>query len=798
MSSTIHFRKSILKLLQSFDYKPVKKEALANILKISSDKQEIFFEYIDQLIEENLIEYGKNHRIKISESDGYIKGRIKFKQNGSGLFFPEGSKTQTPYTIAANDTNVALQGDTVLGRIIEKKKPRFDYRNKRSKSQVNQADETPSLRVLKVVQRARDAYIGTYRNHTDDHGYIVADDPYTIPDFIVPKSSLGESEQSIKDGDKVLFELVNWSQRVIMPEAKILKILGKTHEPKAEFKAILIKYNLDPDFSDPVLEQANALPSTVQKADIKNRLDLRDDYTFTIDPDDAKDFDDALSVKQIDEDLIEIGVHIADVSAYVKPKTPLDLEAQNRGNSTYLVGTVIPMLPHSLSNGLCSLVEAEDRLTKSVMVQFNSNAEIQKVEFANTVIRSNKRLTYKQALAFMEQEDLEQIKQTPLPPKHQTGSIGRDLKTLDNKELSHLKTSIQTLWSIASKLRQRRFKKGSLDLDMNELKIYVDKEGYAERLEKQVNDISHQLIEEFMLVANEQVARLSKRERVASIYRVHDKPEDTRLVELRQIMRTYGVPCNQLSKPSEMSRLLKQLKEHPQSYALKLQVLKSLKQAQYRPTPDGHYGLAKTDYSHFTSPIRRYSDLIVHRILDAYLAKSKSKYAPETVEIRYNQSTLESITQHLNITERSSVDAERESTKVKLLEYFEQELKVKPPNDFDAIITDVKKHGLFIELTDSQAFGFVHISNLGKDMYFISSNEQNIVGKRTKQIFSLGQRVKVNVLKVDRFKRQLDFAISAQSQSKKVKGISTSKDDIPNSPKDLNKLRKFRRSSRKK
>lgn len=798
MSSAINFRKSILKLLQSSDYKPIKKEALSNVLKISIQQQTLFFECIDQLMQENQIEYGKNHRIVISETSSYIKGRIKFKQNGSALFFPEGSNSKEPYAISEQDTNVALQGDTVLGRIIENKKPRHDYRRKQKKSQAIQSDVSPSFRVLKVVQRARDAYIGTYRNHTDDHSYITADDPYIIPEFIVPKASLGKNEASVEDGDKVLFELVNWSQRVIMPEAKIIKILGKTHEPKAEFKAILIKYNLDPDFPDAVLEQANALPTKVDKTDIKHRLDLRNDYTFTIDPDDAKDFDDALSIKQINDDLIEIGVHIADVSAYVKPKTPLDVEAQNRGNSTYLVGTVIPMLPHSLSNGLCSLVEAEDRLTKSVIVQFNANAEVQKVEFANTVIRSNKRLTYKQALAFMEQDDLEKIKQTPLPPKHQTGSIGRDLKTLDNKELSHLKTSIQSLWSIASKLRKKRFKKGSLDLDMNELKIYVDKEGYAERLEKQVNDISHQLIEEFMLVANEQVARLSKRERIASIYRVHDKPEDTRLVELRQIMRTYGVPCNQLSKPAEMSRLLRQLKEHPQSYALKLQVLKSLKQAQYRPTADGHYGLAKTDYSHFTSPIRRYSDLIVHRILDAYLAKSKSNYAPETVEIRYNQSTLDSITQHLNITERNSVDAERESTKVKLLEYFEQELKIKPPNDFDAIITDVKKHGLFIELTDSQAFGFVHISNLGKDMYFISSNEQNIVGKRTRQIFSLGQRIKVNVLKVDRYKRQLDFAVSAQSQAKKIKGISSTKGDVPNSPKDLNKLRKFRRSSRKK
>ena len=233
MSSEIHFRKTLLKLLQSSDYKPVKKEALANILKISNQKQALFFECIDQLMRENQIEYGKNHRIQIFETDGYIKGRIKFKQNGSALFFPEGANTDEPLTIAEHDTNVALHGDTILGRIIEKKKPRFDYRNKRKKSQAIQAKETPSFRVLKIILRARDSYIGTYREQTDDHGYIVADDPYIIPEFIVPKESL--EDQTIEDGDKVLFELVNWSQRVIMPEAKILKILGKTHEPKAEF-----------------------------------------------------------------------------------------------------------------------------------------------------------------------------------------------------------------------------------------------------------------------------------------------------------------------------------------------------------------------------------------------------------------------------------------------------------------------------------------------------------------------------------------------------------------------------------
>ena len=306
------------------------------------------------------------------------------------------------------------------------------------------------------------------------------------------------------------------------------------------------------------------------------------------------------------------------------------------------------------------------------------------------VIRSNKRLTYRQALAFMEEDDLDRIKKT-LPPKHQTGSIGRALESLENEELALLqKHTYERFGKLPLSLGQKRFKKGSLDLDMDELKIYVAQDGSADRLEKQTNDESHQLIEEYMLLANEQIARLFKRERMAGIYRVHDKPEEDKLNELKQTMLTYGVPCGNLNKSSEMARLLTRIKDHPQSYALKLHVLKSLKQAQYRSTPNGHYGLAKADYTHFTSPIRRYSDLVVHRILDHYLCKSKSEFAIPKPDISYKQSTLQSIAQHLSITERNSVDAERESVKVKLLEYFEKELNKNPPTLLEAIITDVK------------------------------------------------------------------------------------------------------------
>ena len=339
------------------------------------------------------------------------------------------------------------------------------------------------------------------------------------------------------------------------------------------------------------------------------RDSFRDVTTLTIDPVDAKDFDDALSIEELGEGRHRIGIHIADVSAYVKPGTPLDKEAQKRGNSTYLVGTVIPMLPHALSNGLCSLVEAQDRLTKSVFITFSQKAQIEQIDFANTVICSNKRLTYKQAFAFMQNDDLEAVRETPLPPKHQTGSTGRPLSDLSRSEMETLQRHIRALWEIAHQLRKRRFQNGSLDLDMNEIKIYVDPEGYADRIEKQENDESHQLIEEFMLSANEQVARKMKRNRFPCLYRVHDEPDEEKLQELRQTMGTFGVPCGNLSKANEMSKLLQILKEHPQGYTLKTHVLRSLKQAQYRALPDGHYGLAKSDYTpvsytHLTLPTK--------------------------------------------------------------------------------------------------------------------------------------------------------------------------------------------------
>ena len=650
-----------------------------------------------------------------------------------------------------------MHGDTVLARKVDDQRRPFRGKGHQQRPEYK-PDEKPNVRVIRILKRARITIPGTLEQ-AKHASYVIPDDPRIIHDILVPDPKNSGLKPIPKVGDKVVVKMLEWKQRHLNPEGEIMEVLGRTHEPDAEFKAILYKYDLNPRFPSAVEQQTKDIPDVVRSEDIGNRQDCRDLFTFTIDPDDAKDFDDALSLELLEDGKTRVGVHIADVSAYVKPGSPLDREAQERGNSTYLVGTVIPMLPHALSNGLCSLVEAEDRLTKTCFITFNDSADISEVKFANTVINSNKRLTYKQAYAFMQQDDLAEIRNTPLPPKHQTGSTGRSLNKVTDEEMATLKKYIGKLWQIAKQLRERRFRKGSLDLDMTSVKIYVDEEGYADRIEKEFNDESHQLIEEFMLSANEQVARTMKKQNFPCIYRVHDEPEEEKLKELRETMQSFGVQCGNLQKPREMTLLLKKLKEHPQGYTLKVHVLRSLKQAQYRASADGHYGLSKPDYTHFTSPIRRYSDLIVHRILDGYLCKTRADSALGEPEIRYKQGKLESLGDHISVTERNSVDAERESVKTKLLEFYDRELQKEQKQHFKAIITDVKNHGLFVELTDTLAFGMVHISTLDDDFYHPNPEGTALIGRRKKRTYALGQYIMVQVERVDRFKRQIDFRV---------------------------------------
>ena len=345
----------------------------------------------------------------------------------------------------------------------------------------------------------------------------------------------------------------------------------------------------------------------------------------------------------------------------------------------------------------------------------------------------------------------------PLPAKHQTGSTGRALSSLDDTELADLQKWVRQLWKLASKLRHDRMANGSLDLDMPETKVFVDAEGYADRLEKIEHDESHQLIEEFMLAANEAVARLTKNNKLPSIYRVHDDPDSEKLNELREFLVTYDIRTGDLTNRDELVQLLRTLSTQPQGYTLRTQLLRSLKKAAYRGSPDGHFGLAKNDYTHFTSPIRRYSDLIVHRVFDHYLIKHEGKKAPANYNYGYSAAKMDSLGEHLSLTEINSTEAERESVKIKLLEFFERELAKEKKTRFAAVITDVRPNGLFVELIESMTFGFIPITVLTDDVYTINGSGDALVGRRTKTTYQLAARLEVAVEKVDRFKRLIDF-----------------------------------------
>ena len=675
---------------------------------------------------------------------GELTGRIQFRAGGSAFVIRDGvpgEEAEPALQVFPEDTGVALPGDRVIAR---------EYPGRKGRRPGEKIGA-----IVRVLERGRDTIVGDLRRM--GRNFIVApDDPRFTYEIAVGDPGRGGVTPAPQTGDKVVVTLNEWKRRQDPLTGTVTARLGRTHEPRAELLGIFEKYGLATQFPDAVEREAAALPDRVLPRDLANRLDYREVPTFTIDPDDAKDFDDALSVETLDGGEVRVGIHIADVSAYVRPGTALDREAQRRGNSTYLVGTVIPMLPEKLSNGLCSLVEAQDRLCKAVFLTFGRTGAIRHTAYANTVIRSRKRLTYKQAYAFLFENDLARIRALPLPPKHQTGSTGRALRDLADGELTDLQSWIRTLWRLAGKLRQDRMAHGSLDLDMPETKIFVDEKGYADRLEKIEHDESHQLIEEFMLAANEAVAHVTRVHKLPSLYRVHDEPDPEKLEELRNLLGTFHIVTGDLTRRAEVVKLLETLRTHPQGYTLRTQLLRSLKKAAYRATPDGHYGLAKRDYTHFTSPIRRYADLVVHRVFDSYLIKHQG-YPASVDRAGYNLPHIESLGEHLSLTEINSTEAERESVKIKLLEFFEREVGRKPKTRFAAIITDVRPNGFFLELVESMTFGFVAAASLGDDRYFTADDGAALVGRKTKRKFELNGRLDVVVERVDRFKRLIDF-----------------------------------------
>lgn len=752
---------SLENLLSRKDVSPLSQKDIAQQLKLNLGQKRKLANILKTLVQQGRVVRVKGDKYCLPSDADLITGKILFRSSGAAVLRAEDPalRDDAPLSIPRENTLTALHGDRVVVRLV-RDRPRPQYRRGKRLPPAK-SDGSPVGQVIRILERARTTLSGTLQRSAQFY-FVIPDDPRIPSDVLVPTPEQSGLTPKPQIDDKVLIRLNEWENPHLSPTGEILEVLGKTHEPGAEFRALLLKYNLDTSFPDEVEKEVSLLPDTVRAQERRGREDLTKLNTLTIDPVDAKDFDDALSIERLDDNQYRIGVHIADVSGYVKAGSPLDKEARRRGNSTYLVGKVIPMLPEKLSNGLCSLLEGEIRLTKTVFLTVDQKGKIQGARFCNSFIRSRKRLTYPQAYALLQENNLSKVRAIPQPPAHQTGAQGQPLDSLSDKELRLIQNDVRDLWKIAARFRSDRMRKGSLDLDMPEVKIYVDPNGYADRIVQIEHDESHQLVEEFMLAANEAVAREMSRRRVPAIYRVHEKPSEDKLSDLTEFLATFEIFPGDLTNRKHVVKLLASLKDHPQGHTLKIQFLRSLRQAQYKEEPLGHYGLHKSDYLHFTSPIRRYSDLVVHRVLNriAELDTAHTKgQRSGSLRPPYNQAQLAELSEHVSQTEQNSSEAERESNKIKLLEYYEREVDKVPPTVFTATVLELKNHGVFVELKDSLAFGFIPASSMRDDFYILNSSGTEMRGRKMGRKVTLGQEVSVTVSKVDRFKRQMDFRL---------------------------------------
>ena len=707
-------RQNILNLLAASDYRPLRRHELAKALHLNENERSAYHRALAEMLRKGEVVRVRKERFVLPAEADLVVGKLDMNERGFGFVIPEADKEGKPTApadiyIAADQTGVGMHGDRVVVR-LHKGSVRRDRRGKPQ-------PEKLEGRVIRILERANETLVGTLQK--PKYFYIVIpDEPRIINDIYVkphPKARIG---------DKVVVKLQPWESRHVNPEGDIVEVLGAGDAPGVDMLAIIRKHRLPQTFPADVLREVERLPENPTEEETRGRLDLRNAFIVTIDPDDARDHDDAVSVETRPDGSWRLGVHIADVSHYVRPKTPLDREARARGNSIYLVDRVIPMLPEKLSAGLCSLFGNVDRLAKSAFIDYNAQGVPKRVEFFNSVIRVKHLITYREALQRLNSPDV------------------------DADELTR---GLKTMWQLASLLRKNRFQRGSLDLDFPEMKVRLDKLGKPIALEKIENDISHQLIEEFMLAANEAVARHCKNSTLPGLYRIHENPAPEKLVELRQFLAGFGIKIGDLTLRTEVQKLIAVMRKHPQEYVLKVSLLRSLKRAIYSHQPVGHYGLAKVNYTHFTSPIRRYPDLVVHRILDGLMKRKPTGYLTEH---------LIDVARHCSQTERTADEAENESKKLKTLEYFNGMLHNRRLASFDALVTDVRNFGLFVELPELMIFGLVHVSTIDDDFYSFDDTRRRLVGKRTKRTFKIGDRIKVIVSRVDLFKRQVDFQIA--------------------------------------
>ncbi len=697
----------IIRLLGQATYVPANVPELLRLLRLPPPQQQKLQAVLRELEQAGEVARIKGNRYVVPREADLVPGRIRMNRSGRGFLQPDDSQL-AEISIGESDTGTAWNEDRVLVR-----------RNPRRKSFRGGADEPETGVVVRILERQRTQIVGTLAK-SRQFLFVVPDDPRIGHDILVPEPR--DVGRPARVGDKVVVELREWASRQAAPEGVVVEVLGAPDAEGVDMLSVLRQYDLPLHFPKEVLAEANAIGATLEPNDFAGRVDCRSHRVVTIDPDDAKDFDDAICLERVSPEQWRLWVHIADVSHYVKPGTALDTEAEKRGNSTYLVDRVIPMLPEALSNELCSLKPNVDRLTKCVEFLVSHDGRVLSTKFYPAVIHSQKRFAYAQVLAILQRAPTDDPIEQMLHQAHE----------------------------LAQKIRRLRFQAGSLELDFPETKIRLDEQGKILRIEKNENDVSHQLIEEYMLLANEAVATRLMALRVPAIYRVHEEPDARRLQEYREEVLSYHIPCGNLNHPAEVQKLLQKLGTLSIGPALKIGFLKSLMRARYAVEPLGHYGLAKKKYAHFTSPIRRYADLVVHRALFDKEPASAGQ--------------LKAVAEHISVTERNSADAERDSKDVKLYAFLQAQLDSGEPEKYPALVTDVRNFGFFVDVPGLAMSGLVPLSLIEDDFFVFDEARRNLTGRRTRRTIRLGDKVTVQIARVDTFKKQVDFCLVKEAR----------------------------------
>lgn len=701
-------KKLICELLEDEMYVPLKEKELAAFMQVAKEDREEFRKVLDALLREG--------KVQVTAKGKYIKPDERlltgtFIGNAKGFGFVEIEGREEDLYVPESMVNNAFHLDRVQVELLPGK------RGKRQEAAVR-----------KVLEHGARQIVGTYEQSAS-FGFVIPDDGKIGTDIFVPK----ERSKGAVDGHKVVVELTSYGDERHKPEGKIVEILGHIHDPGVDILSIIRGYDLPEAFGEKVMNQAERIPDTVSEADMAGRTDLRDVQMVTIDGEDAKDLDDAVSLSKEGE-WYHLGVHIADVSNYVQENSALDWEALERGTSVYLVDRVIPMLPHRLSNGICSLNQGVDRLALSCLMTIDTKGNVTDYQIVESVIRVDRRMSYTSVKKILEDHDEQEC-----------------------REYEALVPMFEQMAELAAVLRQKRHKRGSIDFDFPETKILLDPEGHPVDIRPYERNVATKIIEDFMLIANETVAQHFFWLEIPFVYRTHDNPDPEKIMKLSTFLHNFGYyikTSREEVHPKEIQKLLDKMEGTPEEALISRLTLRSMKQAKYTVECSGHFGLACQYYCHFTSPIRRYPDLQIHRIIKEQLRGRLSEKRQE-----HYQEKLPAVAERSSKMERRADEAERETEKLKKAEYMEAHIG----EIFEGVISGITSWGVYVELPNTVE-GMIHVSKLPGDYFYYDENAYEMVGQDTGRKYRLGESLKVCVDGVERMTRSIDFSIPVEER----------------------------------